>query len=131
MAFWRPCVEYANRSLSTPLTLATFPMIETQSASGLPDPVLLGEARKGFRGTILAVGAMVGPADRQDADYNDELERRLLEIGFVEGAEVEILHEGLIGGDPIAIRIDDMNVALRRREANAILVRAFAATQRI
>jgi Fe2+ transport system protein FeoA len=26
-----------------------------------------------------------------------ELERRLLEIGFVEGAEVEILHEGMIG----------------------------------
>jgi len=31
----------------------------------------------------------------------------------------------LIGGDPIAIRVDDMNVALRRREANAILVRAY------
>ena len=106
-------------------------MMETQSASSLPNPVLLGEASKGFRGTILAVGRGVGAVDREDADYNNELERRLLEIGFVEGDEVEILHEGLIGGDPIAIRVDDMNVALRRREANAILVRPFPAAQRI
>ena len=51
-----------------------------------------------------------------------ELERRLLEMGFVEGAQVRVLHEGLIGRDPIAIRLDDMRVALRRREAAAILV---------
>ena len=49
----------------------------------------------------------------------------VIERAGVEGAEIEILHEGLIGGDPIAIRVDDMNVALRRREANAILVRAY------
>lgn len=52
----------------------------------------------------------------------DELERRLLEMGFVEGAQFRILHEGLIGRDPIAVRLDDMRVALRRREARAILV---------
>ncbi len=50
-----------------------------------------------------------------------ELERRLLEIGFVEGAAVEIVHEGLFGRDPIAIRINETIVALRRREASAIL----------
>ncbi len=47
----------------------------------------------------------------------------LLEIGFVEGAEVEILHEGMIGRDPIGVRLDDMRVALRRREADAVLIR--------
>jgi ferrous iron transport protein A len=46
-----------------------------------------------------------------------------LEIGFVEGAEVEILHEGMIGRDPIGVRLDDMRVALRRREADAVLIR--------
>jgi len=51
-----------------------------------------------------------------------ELERRLLEIGFVEGAPVEIVHEGLFGRDPIAILINETIVALRRREASAILV---------
>lgn len=85
-------------------------------------PFPLGQARKGFRGTIVAVGANANSANRMQDDFNEELERRLLEIGFVEGAYVEVLHEGFIGGDPIALRIDDMNVALRRREANAILV---------
>jgi ferrous iron transport protein A len=51
-----------------------------------------------------------------------ELERRLVELGFTEGAEVEILHEGLFGRDPIAVRVDGATVAIRRREAMAILV---------
>lgn len=52
-----------------------------------------------------------------------ELERRLIEIGFVEGATVEVMHEGFLGRDPIAVRVNDHVVALRRREANAIQVR--------
>jgi ferrous iron transport protein A len=51
-----------------------------------------------------------------------ELERRLIELGFVEGARVEILHQGLFGGDPIAVRINEATVALRRRAAASILV---------
>jgi ferrous iron transport protein A len=80
----------------------------------------LGEARVGFRGRIqqLAVdGARTGlPAS--------ELERRLIELGFVEGAQVELLHQGLVGGDPIAVRVADATIALRRGEAMAILVSA-------
>jgi ferrous iron transport protein A len=52
-----------------------------------------------------------------------ELEMRLIEIGFVEGARVEILHEGVFGRDPIAVRINESTIALRRREAMAIMVR--------
>lgn len=52
----------------------------------------------------------------------DELERRLLEMGFVEGARFKVLHEGLVGRDPIALRLDDTRVALRRREAFAIMI---------
>ena len=51
-----------------------------------------------------------------------ETRKRLLELGFVEGAEVEVLHEGPLGGDPIAVRVNDSTIALRRREAMAILV---------
>jgi len=71
---------------------------------------------------VVQVGApsAFGPTE---ALAQGELERRLLEIGFVEGAEVEILHEGMIGRDPIGVRLDDMRVALRRREADAVLVR--------
>lgn len=43
-------------------------------------------------------------------------------MGFVEGASVEILHEGVFGRDPIAVRVDNATVAIRRREAMAILV---------
>lgn len=52
-----------------------------------------------------------------------ELERRLLELGFVEGAQVELLHEGLFGRDPIAMKVDDMTVALRRQEAASLSMR--------
>ncbi|MGE4482060.1 FeoA family protein [Acidocella sp.] len=89
-------------------------------ATGAQTPSLaLGEASPGFCGIILAIdteGVHGGlPAD--------ELERRLLEMGLVEGAKVEVRHQGLIRRDPIAVRINDRaTFALRRREAAAIFV---------
>jgi len=82
--------------------------------------VRLGRGAKGLRGTVLRVGATDGETDSETARA---LERRLLEMGFVEGASVEIIHEGFIRRDPIAVKLDDMRVALRRRDAEAILVR--------
>jgi ferrous iron transport protein A len=78
----------------------------------------LGLANRGFRGTIVAIAA----TDDANGVPAAELERRLLELGFVEGASVEILHEGPVGGDPIAVRVNDTTIALRRREAMAILI---------
>jgi ferrous iron transport protein A len=78
----------------------------------------LGLARKGFRGRINAIAG----ADTALNGKAAELERRLLELGFVEGAQVEILHEGPLGRDPIAVRVNDTTIALRRREAMAVLV---------
>jgi ferrous iron transport protein A len=78
----------------------------------------LGHAPRGFRGRIQAIS--VGSDDSSLPD--GELERRLIELGFIEGARVEILHEGAIGRDPIAVRINHATVALRRREAMSILV---------
>jgi len=80
--------------------------------------VPLGLARRGFQGRIDAITAADAPSGIPAA----ELERRLLELGFVEGALIEILHEGLVGRDPIAVRVNDSTIALRRREAMAILV---------
>ena len=80
----------------------------------------LADARRGFRGVIMAVRETAAAGGLAGA----ELERRLLEMGFVEGARVEILHEGFIGNDPICVRLDDMRVALRRRDARGVLVRA-------
>jgi ferrous iron transport protein A len=78
----------------------------------------LGLKGRGFSGRIEAI----------DVDGSDcgvpaaELERRLLELGIVEGASVDILHEGPVGRDPIAVRVNNTTIALRRREAMTIFV---------
>jgi ferrous iron transport protein A len=77
----------------------------------------LGRGAPGMRGVVARVG------HGADDPAAIELERRLLEIGFVEGAQVEILHIGPIGGDPLAVRVDDARVAVRRREALLIMIR--------
>jgi ferrous iron transport protein A len=78
----------------------------------------LGQAHRGFVGRIRSIqtescDSILSPT---------ELESRLIEMGFVEGASVEILHEGMFGKDPIAVRVDNATVAIRRREAMAIMV---------
>jgi ferrous iron transport protein A len=78
----------------------------------------LGHARRGFRGRIRTI--KVHPQGQ--ALSADEIEKRLLELGFVEGAAVEVLHEGPVGGDPIAVRLNETTIALRRREAMALFV---------
>ncbi|NQW54488.1 MAG: ferrous iron transport protein A [Rhodospirillales bacterium] len=87
-----------------------------------PVTIALGAARVGFRGRIHAIAAGRVAAGMPAP----ELERRLIELGFVEGADVEILHQGLFGGDPIAVRVANTTIGLRRREAMAILVSAGA-----
>ncbi|MCV0413514.1 MAG: ferrous iron transport protein A [Brevundimonas sp.] len=84
----------------------------------MTDIIKLSQARRGDRGVIVEVG---GHTHHQANAV--ELERRLLELGFVEGARVELLHEGLFGRDPIAIRVDDMRVALRRHEAASLTMK--------
>jgi ferrous iron transport protein A len=83
---------------------------------GVPAP--LGHAPRGFSGRIEMINVVDGSSDLPEG----ELERRLIELGFTEGATIEILHEGAFGRDPIAVRINNATVALRRREAMAILV---------
>lgn len=39
---------------------------------------------------------------------------RLREMGFDEGVEIELLHRGLIGGCPIALRVGSNVIALRK-----------------
>jgi ferrous iron transport protein A len=78
----------------------------------------LGSARRGYSGTIQHLAAVGTGSSLSDS----ELESRLIELGFVEGARVEILHEGIVGRDPIAVRVDNITVAVRRREAMAVIV---------
>src|SRR5215469_3201508 len=96
--------------------------VEVEPSRSFPEEARrLADVRRGARGEVLAVSTetMAGVPEAE----REELERRLLEIGFVDGARIEVLHEGFIGRDPIAVRLDDMRVALRRREAQGVLVR--------
>lgn len=84
----------------------------------MTDTIKLSQARRGDRGVIIQVGAHC-----HHQVEAVELERRLLELGFVEGARIELLHEGLFGRDPIAMKVDDMRVALRRHEAASLTIK--------
>ncbi len=59
-------------------------------------------------------------------DASDSLARKLLEMGIEEGMEVTLLHEGPIRRDPLAIRLNDRIIALRRRDADVISVETIA-----
>lgn len=52
----------------------------------------------------------------------DPVIQRMLEVGIMEGAYVELVHEAPFGKDPIAIRVRGALVALRRAEAKYICV---------
>jgi ferrous iron transport protein A len=43
-------------------------------------------------------------------------------MGLVEGARVEVIHEGFPGRDPFAVCVEQHTVALRRAEARAVVV---------
>lgn len=90
------------------------------SAADTPEGVVvrLSDASVGDAGVIVEVRA---EAHDEHGVSVEELQRRLLEFGFVEGARLEVIHEGAIGRDPIAVRLDDMRVALRRRDAADVL----------
>ncbi len=81
-------------------------------------PMPLGVAKRGYSGVIQHLAASGVGSTLSDV----ELESRLIELGFVEGAKVEVLHEGIVGRDPIAVRVENVTIAVRRREAMAIIV---------
>ncbi len=72
----------------------------------------LGELRKGEGGRIVTVGT------------TDEVARRLLEMGLIEGSWVELVHEAPFGKDPVAVRVRGTMIALRRAEANEVVILA-------
>jgi ferrous iron transport protein A len=68
------------------------------------------------RGEVATISAI----DR--AGLDPETARRLHELGFDEGVDVEVLHRAPFGGDPLAVRVGNMVVALRRSMAMLIEV---------
>jgi ferrous iron transport protein A len=82
----------------------------------------LARLHKGARGVVSAIAAGNGTATIGDV-AGSTIVRRLMELGFVPGERIEVIEEQRPGGDPIAVRIGCSIFALRRREAQAVMVR--------
>jgi ferrous iron transport protein A len=65
------------------------------------------------------------PATVTEVDWaalTEPEQRRLRNLGLDEGVEVEALHAGPFGRDPMAVRIGRMTLAMRRVHARVIHV---------
>ena len=58
----------------------------------------------------------------QPSDAAPEWIRWLADIGFVPGEQVMLMRRGLLGGDPLVVRIGVSTFALRRAEASCVHV---------
>jgi len=75
--------------------------------------VRLSELKKGASAVVREV---------EDAHAADPIARRLRELGFVRGEPVRLVAQGPIGGDPLLVQIGFTRFALRRSEAERVLV---------
>jgi Fe2+ transport system protein FeoA len=80
----------------------------------------LASLRRGDRAVVVAVD---DDGDRFGDTRSSTIARRLLELGFVPGAALEVVATMWPGDDPLAVRIGGSTFALRRHEARAVRVR--------
>jgi ferrous iron transport protein A len=73
----------------------------------------IASMRRGEVATIVSV-------DHDGCD--PQVARQLHEMGFDDGVEIELLHRAPLGGDPLAVRVGSMVVALRQRLAALIVI---------
>jgi ferrous iron transport protein A len=94
--------------------------LSTLSDNATPALVSLATLHRGDSGVvaeILADGEGLGD------EGGATIALRLIEIGFVPGEIVQVVAELRPGGDPLAVRVAGTCFALRRREAQAVMVR--------
>ena len=62
----------------------------------------------------------------EDHGPQDNIARRLRELGFVNGEEVEIVAKGPLGAEPLLVQVGFTRFALRRSEAARVRLRTGA-----
>lgn len=77
----------------------------------------LDQLKVGESGFVGKIGQLTATAQ-----FDHNLAGRLMEIGFIPGEPLQVLHKGFFGGEPIAVRIGQSTFALRRHEAALIPV---------
>jgi ferrous iron transport protein A len=89
------------------------------STSGMTEAYQINSMQRGDIAVIVAV-------DRHGRDPASA--QRLHEMGFDEGVDIELLHRAPISGDPLAVRVGNMTVALRQALAALVEVTPLPAT---
>jgi ferrous iron transport protein A len=59
---------------------------------------------------------------------NDPIARRLRELGFVAGEDVQVTAAGPFGAEPLLVQVGYTRFALRRAEADRVLLRTAVAS---
>lgn len=72
----------------------------------------------------LAAATLAKPVQITGVRGNSPMSCRLMELGFVAGAEACVVGAAPLG-DPLQIRIGDSNMSIRREEAALIDIAAF------
>lgn len=75
-------------------------------------------SRIGVGETVTIRKVRTGASDLEGGDIG----LRLLELGFVEGESLRVIAHGYPGREPLAVRIGSTTFALRRFEADHVLV---------
>jgi ferrous iron transport protein A len=88
-------------------------MLGDMDAFVLPG-VSLSSLTPGTVATVVGVGSRSRVASA--------LERRLMELGFVNGEQIEVVKQAWPGGDPFVVRVGTSTFALRRREVDTVWV---------
>lgn len=76
--------------------------------------VALSTLKPGARGVIVAL-------DHDDDAQSQALSRRLVDLGFAPGTDIEVVRKAP-AGDPFVYRVRGYEICLRSRQASTILV---------
>ena len=84
----------------------------------LPSDRPIPLSRVGVGQSVIVREVRCGSSEAEGGDIG----LRLLELGFVEGERLRVVAQGYPGREPIAVRIGNTTFALRRFEAEHVLV---------
>ena len=101
----------------TQITDQFIPDVNTASHDALPKARTLDQLGKGEHAIVAAINPSLA-----FGSLDALVTRRLWELGFLPGAPISVVGFGLLNRDPVAVKIGGTKFALRRVEAQKVLV---------
>jgi ferrous iron transport protein A len=71
---------------------------------------------------IGSIAIVKSVADGEPGSAGESMARRLMELGFLPGCQVEVIHQAPFSKNPRSYLIRGMHIALRNAEANLVEV---------